>query len=113
MPHGLKHDHSIFSDDATDSDEEALTLSEVLQTLYCKYPRLDLPQYMPLFEKEKIIYAETILKFDWEYLVQLGIAKGAVDILMAGVQKVLHQEKKERKRARHSVLFQRGESVEI
>lgn len=109
----MKRDHSIFSDDATDSDDEALTLSEVLQTLHRKYPRLDLPQYMPLFEKEKIVYAETILEFDREYLVQLGIAEGAVDILMAGIRKVLRQEKKERKRARHSVLFQRGESVEI
>ena len=68
---------------------------------------------MPLFEKEKIVYAETILEFDREYLVQLGIAEGAVDILMVGVRKVLRREKKERKRARHSVLFQRGESVEI
>jgi len=67
---------------------------------------------MPLFEKEKIIYAETIHEFDREYLVRLGIAEGAVDILMAGVRKVLHREKKERKRARHSV-YQREESVKI
>ena len=65
---------------------------------------------MPLFVKEKIVYAETILKFDREYLVQLGVAEGAVDILMGGVQKVLRREKKERKRARHG---QKEQSVEI
>jgi len=106
----LKRNHSICSDDATDSDEEALTLSEVLQNLHRKYPRLDLPQYMPLFEKEKIIYAETILQFDREYLLQLGIADGAVHLLMEGVQKVLRREKKERKRAR---VYQKEQSVEI
>ncbi len=106
----MKRDRSVCSDDTTDSDEEALTLYEVLQNLHRKYPQLDLPQYMPLFKKEKIVYAETILQFDREYLVQLGIAEGAVHLLMAGVQKVLCREKKERKRAR---AYRREESVEI
>jgi hypothetical protein len=52
-----------------DSDDEALTLSEVLQGLHHKYPLLDLPQYMPLFEKEKILYAESVLQLDGEYLL--------------------------------------------
>jgi len=65
---------------------------------------------MPLFKKEKIVYAETVLQFDREYLVQLGIAEGAVHLLMAGVQKVLHQEKKERKPAH---VYQKEQSVEI
>jgi len=67
---------------------------------------------MPLFVKEKIVYAETILKFDREYLVQLGVAEGAVDILMGGVQKVLRREKKERKWAHHGVS-RKEQSVEI
>jgi hypothetical protein len=44
-----------------------------------------LPQYMPLFEKEKILYAESVLQLDGEYLLWLGIAEGTVHILMAGV----------------------------
>jgi hypothetical protein len=87
-------------------------LADVLKILNQKYPQLNLPQYMPLLEQEKIMYAETVLEFDKDYLVGLGIPKGAARPLLKGVEKVVGCEKKERnlKRAR---IYQKEESVEI
>ena len=108
----MKRSRSLTDTSDADSDsdeEEALPLSEVLLTLHPKYPKLDLLQYIPLFEKENIFYAETILQFDKDYLAQLGIAEGAIYPLMSGVEKILRREEKQRKRAR---LF-REQSLEI
>lgn len=107
-PYGIKRLHSITSDDSTDSDEESLPLADVL--LNQKYPQLSLPQYMPFLEQEKIMYAETVLEFDKDYLVGLGILEGAARPLLKGVEKVVGHEKKERKHARVS---QKEQSVEI
>lgn len=110
--HGLKRARSVSSDDdSTDSDEdEAVTLSDVLQVLDRKYPKLNLPQYMPLFEAEKIMYAETFLQCNRAYLTRLGVAEGAIHLLMEGVPKVLSRETRERKRIR---AYGRNPSVEI
>jgi hypothetical protein len=65
---------------------------------------------MPFLEQEKIMYAETVLEFDKDYLVGLGILEGAARPLLKGVEKVVGHEKKERKHARVS---QKEQSVEI
>lgn len=108
----LKHSLSDCSGSSAESegDKEALPLSDVLQNLNHKYPKLDLPQYMALFEKEKIVYAETILQFDQDYLAQLWIAEGAIYPLMLGVRKTLGRREKERKQVR---LYQRDPSEEV
>lgn len=101
---------SITSEHSTDSDEEPLPLADVLEILNEKYPQINLPQYMPILEKEKIVYAETVLEFDKDYLVGLGIPEGAVRPLLKGVEKVIGRRKKEKKRIRVS---QREESIEV
>ena len=56
------------------------------------------------------MYAETVLEFDKDYLVGLGIPEGAARPLLKGVEKVVGCGKKERKRAQVS---QKEQSVEI
>lgn len=108
--HTRKRPRSITSENSTDSDEEPLPLADVLEILNQKYPQINLPQYMPILEQEKIVYAETVLEFEKDYLVGLGIPEGAARPLLKGVEKVVGRGKKEKKRARTS---QRQESVEI
>lgn len=110
---GLKHSHSTISNAEStdsDSDEEALPLSEVLGQLHRKFPQLNLPQYMPLLEKEGIFYAETVAEFDKEFYISLGMSEGAASPFMAGVKKILRCEKKEKKWAR---IYNTENSVEI
>lgn len=106
----MKCTHSTFSVDTSDSDEESLPLADVLQDLNRKYPQLDLPQYLPLLNHQKIVYAETILELEKDYLVALGIPEGAARPLVKGVEKVILRKEKERKKAR---LHQKEQSVEI
>jgi len=111
-PHSLKRRQSPPSEDSSDDDEESLSVSDALQIINPKYPRLNLLQYMPLFEEHKILYAETVLEFNVDYLVELGIPEGAVRPLLVGVRKALVREtrKKEKKRA---CVYHREESIEI
>ena len=111
-PYGLKRRQSLSSEDSSNDEEESLSISDALQIINPKYPRLNLLQYMPLFEEHKILYAETVLEFDVDYLVGLGIPEGAVRPLLVGVRKALVREtrKKEKKRA---CVYHREESVEI
>lgn len=83
-------------------------MSDVLQNLHRSYPLLNLQQYMPLLQQHDILYAKTVLDLQKEYFLELGIPEGAVGILITGVQKVIGQERRERKRAR----YQRQESVD-
>lgn len=83
---------------------------DALQTINLKYPQLNLLQYIPLFEEHKILYEETVLKFDVEHFVGLGIPEGAVQPSLVGIQKVLAHEKKEKKRA---WVYRKQPSVEV
>jgi hypothetical protein len=56
------------------------------------------------------MYAETVLDFDVDHFVGLGIPEGAVRPLLAGVRKALARERREKKRARVS---HKEQSVEI
>ena len=103
----MKRHLSLASEDLSDSNEESPLVSDILQIIDRKYPQLNLPQYMPLLEEQKICYAETILEFEVDYFVGLGIPEGAVWPLLAGVQKALQSKKKERKCA----CFNREESI--
>ena len=94
----------------SDSDEEALPLSEVIDQLHRKFPRLNLPQYMPLLEKAGIFYAETVANFDKEFYVTLGMSEGATGPFIAGVKKTLGHSKRAKKRAR---MYNKENSVEI
>jgi hypothetical protein len=109
--HGMKRLRSIISSEiSTDSDEEQLLLADVLEIPNKKYPQINLPQYMPILKEEKILYAETVLEFDKDYLVGLGIPEGAARPLLKGVEKVVGRRKKEKKCIS---VFQREESIEI
>jgi hypothetical protein len=107
---GLKRRLSLASEDLSDSDEESPPVFDILQIIDRKYPQLNLPQYMPLLEEQKIVYAETVLEFEVEYFVGLGIPEGAVRPLLTGVRKAL-QSKKGKKCARR--VFNREESLEV
>jgi len=71
--------------DSTNSDEESLSISDVIAQLHRKYSRLNFPQYLPLLEKHRIVYAESVTGFDEEYFTSLGIAEGAVKPFLSGV----------------------------
>jgi hypothetical protein len=112
--HGFKRLRSITSENSTDSDdsdEEPLALADVLETLNQKYPQINLPQYMPILEQEKIVYAETVLEFDKDYLVGLGIPEGETRSLLKGVEKVVGRRKKEKKEKKRIQVSQREESL--
>ena len=99
----LKRSHSSISteeDSDSDSDEEALLLSDVIDKLHRKFPQLNLPQYMPLFEQQDIIYAETVANFTRNFYINLGLTAGAISQLLSSIKKVSTFEKKDRKQVR-------------
>jgi hypothetical protein len=108
---GLKRRLSLTSEDLSDSDEESPLVSDILQIIDRKYPQLNLPQYMPLLEEQKIVYAETVLEFDVDYFVGLGIPEGAVRPLLEGVRKALRSKKANLKK--HARTINREKSVEV
>ena len=108
-----KRSHSSVSDEeSSDSgdDNEAMLLSYAMDRLDRKFPQLDLPQYMPIFEQEDIIYAETVPEFNKDFYTDLGLTEGAVGQLLSGVKKLLKAEKREKKRVR---AYNRQMSLEI
>lgn len=109
-PRGSKRRRSPTPEISTDDDDESLSISDALQIIHPKYPQLNLPQYMPLLEEHNILYAETVLEFDVDHFVELGIPEGAVRPLFVGVRKALARKRKEKKRVR---VYQREQSVEI
>lgn len=107
----IKRRFSSVSESAgsdSDSDEEALPLSDVLRQLNRKFPQLYLMQYLPLLQKQGIIYADTVSDFKKEFYVKLGIPEGAVGPFMSGVKKALEREKREKKRARKENILREG-----
>lgn len=108
----MKRSHSAVATEESDSDgdEEALTLADAINRLHRKFPRLDLPQYIPLFEQEGIIYAETVAEFSKDFYLGLGMTEGAVGRFLSGVKRILELEKREKKRAR---AYNKEMSVEI
>jgi hypothetical protein len=98
----IKHRLSSVSEGPSsdsDSDAEALPLSDVLQQLNRKFPQLYLMRYLPLLKKRGIVYADTVNDFKKEFYLELGIPEGAVGPFMSGVKKALKREKREKKRA--------------
>lgn len=94
----------------SDSDGEALSLSDVLDQLHRKFPKLNLLQYLPTLKQHGIVYAETISDFDKDFYTGLGMAEGAVGRFMSGVKKILGHEKRAKKRVR---VYNKENSVEI
>ncbi len=108
----LKRSHCSVSteeDSDSDSDEEALLLADVINKLHRKFPQLNLPQYMPLFEEQDIIYVETISHFTKDYYIDLGLTEGAISQLLSSIKKTSIFEK-DRKRVR---AYNREYSIEI
>lgn len=97
---GLKRLNSSTSDSSEDSNAESLSLSLILDHLDVKFPKLNLPQYMPLLEEKGIVYVESVFDFDRKYYIDLGLAEGAVGPFLGGVKKALAREKREKKRAK-------------
>ena len=106
---GLKRRNSLIADSSDDSDAESLPLSHILDELDVKFPKLNLPQYMPLLEEKGIVYVESVFDFDRKFYIDLGLAEGAVGPFLGGVKKALAREKREKKRAR----LNRSPSLEI
>lgn len=110
----LKRSHSVASSEehsGSDSDdEEALPLSDVIDRLHSKFPQLNLPQYIPLFQQEDIVYAETFTNFTKEFYVDLGLTEGAVSQLLSSIKRILISEKRGKKRV---CRYSRESSVEI
>ncbi|EDR12464.1 uncharacterized protein LACBIDRAFT_311891 [Laccaria bicolor S238N-H82] len=97
---GLKRLNSSTSDSSEDSNAESLSLSLILDDLDVKFPKLNLPQYMPLLEEKGIVYVESVFDFDRKYYIDLGLAEGAVGPFLGGVKKALARGKREKKRAK-------------
>ena len=91
------HLSSVSESTSSDSDQEALPLSDVLRQLNCKFPQLYLMQYLPLLQKQGIFYANTVNDFKKKFYVRLGIPEGAVGLFMSGVKKALEHKKREKK----------------
>ena len=97
----LKRSHSVTSNEehsGSDSDEEALLLSDAIDVLHSKFPQLNLPQYIPIFEQEDIVYAETFANFTKDFYVDLGVTEGAASQLLSSVKRILILEKRGKKR---------------
>jgi len=90
----------LASDSGEDSDAKSLLLSLILNDLDVKFPKLNLPQYMPLLEEKGIVYVESVFDFDRKYYIDLGLAEGAVGPFLGGVKKALACEKREKKQAK-------------
>lgn len=100
-PRGFKRtiSYSESSDDGTDI-VESLTISDVLDELHDRYPKLDFPQYADILADKGIVYAESVVDFDKDFYLELGISEGAIGPFMKGIHRALHREKKEKKRAK-------------
>ena len=97
----LKRSHSVIStEEISDDDDEALLLSDVIARLHHKFPQLNLPRYLPLFEQRDIVYAETAANFTKDFYINVGLTEGAASQLLSSTNKMLISERKERKRAR-------------
>ncbi|KJA23054.1 hypothetical protein HYPSUDRAFT_201616 [Hypholoma sublateritium FD-334 SS-4] len=94
----------------SDSDEEALLLSDVINRLHRKFPLLDLPQYIPLLKQAGIVYADTVTEFDRDFYIDLGMTEGGVGRFLSGVKRILEFKKREQKRAR---IYNKENSVEL
>lgn len=96
----LKRCRSASTSDSSDSDEECLLVSEIINQLYRKYPQLDLPQYLPVLKEHGIIYADSVGEFSKDYYAGLGMADGSVVPFLSGVRRALKQVKKGKKRVK-------------
>ncbi|KJA13537.1 hypothetical protein HYPSUDRAFT_151502 [Hypholoma sublateritium FD-334 SS-4] len=111
---GLKHTISFSSNNDTNS--ESLSISNILEELHMKYPKLNFPQYEDVLAEHGILYAESVSDFDKDFYLNLGVAEGTISPFLKGVGKALHCEKKERKRAKtdnKENKWSRQESVEL
>lgn len=109
----LKRGHSAVSTEessGSDSDEEALLLSDVINRLHRKFPLLNLPQYIPLLKQVGIVYAGTVAEFGRDFYIDLGMTEGAVGRFLSGVKRILELKKREQKRAH---IYSRESSVEL
>ena len=100
--HSLKRQLSSSSESSTDDEEESLPLADVVSCLHCKYPQLNLPQYLSVLKDHGIVYAESVGGFEKGDYIGLGMAKGAVGPFLVGVKKALKLEKKEKKCAKYT-----------
>lgn len=87
-----------------------MLLCDVIDRLHRKFPRLDLPRYVPLFEQEGIVYAETVAEFSKDFYIHLGMTEGAAGRFLSGVKRILELEKRAKKRAR---AYNKESSVEL
>jgi hypothetical protein len=65
---------------------------------------------MLLLKEHNILYVETVLEFDVDHFVELGIPEEVVQPLFVGVRKALACKRKEKKWVH---IYQREQSVEI
>ncbi|KAF8799498.1 hypothetical protein BYT27DRAFT_7176287 [Phlegmacium glaucopus] len=97
-----------------DTNSECLTISNLLANLHVKYPRLNFLQYETLLAEKGILYAESVLEFDKDFYLDLGMAEGSIGSFMRGVSRALKREKgKKRAKLDDKENYNRQGSVEI
>jgi hypothetical protein len=91
------------SDSSGDDDFDPLPLSDILQDLHHKFPKLNFLQYSRVLEEKGIYYAQGVLDFDREYFVHLGFPEGAVGSFLSAVRRAIYRQQGSRKRVRVSL----------
>ncbi|KAJ7018948.1 hypothetical protein C8F04DRAFT_1324746 [Mycena alexandri] len=97
-PSHKRHRVEESSDSESDSDDEPLTIADVLQKLHAKFPDLKYPQYSDALKAKGIIYAHSALDFDVAYFkAEIGMADGAVGGFIKCAKKMVRAAKKQKK----------------
>lgn len=91
------------SDSSGDDDFDPLPLSDILEDLHRKFPKLNFLQYSGILEEKGIYYAEGVLDFNREYFVHLGFPEGAVGSFLSAVRRAIYRQQGSKKRVRVSL----------
>jgi hypothetical protein len=99
---GLKRRKSSSSDSSNggNGDSDSLLLSDILEGLHRKFPKLQFPQYASILESKGIFYAQSVFKFDHKYFVELGLSECAVGLFLSAVRRAIGRQQGGEKRAR-------------
>ncbi|KAF9053254.1 hypothetical protein BJ165DRAFT_1523965 [Panaeolus papilionaceus] len=86
----LKCKYSTGSDDdCIDYHQEDLLVSSLLWSLDVRFAKINFPRYKGILQAKGLIYARSILHFEPEYYVNLGMEEGSVGILLEETERAL------------------------
>jgi len=72
-------------------------IANILAELHIRYPKLDFSQYKGVLADRSIVYAESVMNFEKDCYLELGITEGAFGPFMKGIGRALHCKKKGKK----------------